>query len=606
MAQVSAKRKRCGVFKEEWTEEYYFVQHNGKPLCLICNKDLSETSFKVSNVSRHYLKEHVKNNHPACALTGQLRKNKILRLKQNLQAQSSVFTKRNDEVERAVQAGYAICQLMGTHMKPFSEGEFIKKILDTAAYYMIPDKKDVFSNISLSRRTTTRRIEDLNEDVKHQVISSCENFKYFSIAVDESTDAKDTAQLAVFVRGVDNNFNILEEFLQLMPLKDTTTGRDILDAVIKCLEEYKLDLSKLVSVTTDGAPAMVGVKKGFVALLQKHMATAGYENEIIKLHCILHQENLCAKNTQLTEVMSVVIKIVNKILSNSLNHRQFQQLLFEVNAQHTDLKYLCEVRWLSRGAMLESFFELRNEIREFLDKKGESFPQLSDPEWISKLAFLIDVTKYLNELNLSLQGKEHLVNHLHEIILSFEKRLRRWEKQLANRNFANFKLMKENPPSGISVQMAFMIGLREQFAERFVDIRSYQNEFKLFGTPFSTQPEEVHETIENELDDLHCDQLMKGAFRDLILSNRPKDETLVEFYKLYLQSSGKYPNIIEHAKRMSCIFGSTYVCEQLFSKMKFTKNKMRARITDDNFLQHCLASSGFKADIEKLSHGKQH
>ena len=82
MAQVSAKRKRCGVFKEEWTEEYYFVQHNGKPLCLICNKDLSERSFKVSNVSRHYLKEHVKNNHPACALTGQLRKNKILRLKQ--------------------------------------------------------------------------------------------------------------------------------------------------------------------------------------------------------------------------------------------------------------------------------------------------------------------------------------------------------------------------------------------------------------------------------------------------------------------------------------------------------------------------------------------
>ena len=64
------------------------------------------------------------------------------------------------------------------------------------------------------------------------------------------------------------------------------------------------------------------------------------------------------KNTQLTEVMSVVIKIVNKILSNSLNHRQFQQLLFEVNAQHTDLKYLCEVRWLSRGAMLERFFEL--------------------------------------------------------------------------------------------------------------------------------------------------------------------------------------------------------------------------------------------------------
>ena len=73
------------------------------------------------------------------------------------------------------------------------------------------------------------------------------------------------------------------------------------------------------------------------------------------------------------------------------------------------------------------------------------------------------------------------------------------------------------------------------------------------------------------------------------------------------QSSGKYPNIIEHDKRMPCIFGSTYVCEQLFLKMKFTKNKMRARITDDNLNATLrLASSGFKADIEKLAHRKQH
>ena len=367
-----------------------------------------------------------------------------------------MFATKGNERERSIKASYAISELLGTHMKPFAEGEFIEKVLEAVAYHMIPDNKDLFSNISLSRPTVTRRIANITEDVKQQVINHCGDFKYFSIAVDESTDAKDTAQLAVFVCGVNDNFEILEEFLQLMPLKDTTTGQDILDSVLLCLKEFNLDLSKLVSVTTDGAPAMVGVRKGFVALLKKHMVTAGYENEVIKLHCIIHQEALCAKNTTMTEVMNIVVKVVNKILSNSLNHRQFQKLLVEVNALHTDLKYLCEVRWLSRGAMLERFFELLKEIREFMVQKGEHFPQLSDPEWISNLAFLIDITKELNKLNLTLQGKEHLVNNLSEAVLSFEKRLNRWEKQLANLNFTNFKLLKENPHKGISVPMAFL------------------------------------------------------------------------------------------------------------------------------------------------------
>jgi hypothetical protein len=35
-----------------------------------------------------------------------------------------------------------------------------------------------------------------------------QKFEAFSIAVDRSTDVVDTAQLAIFIRGVDINFNI--------------------------------------------------------------------------------------------------------------------------------------------------------------------------------------------------------------------------------------------------------------------------------------------------------------------------------------------------------------------------------------------------------------
>ena len=73
-------------------------------------------------------------------------------------------------------------------------------------------------------------------------------------------------------------------------------------------KEKNLAMDKRISVCTDGAPCMVGKKKGFVALLREH------ENRpILSFHCILHQEALCAQTCgeQLGEVMSLVIRVVN-------------------------------------------------------------------------------------------------------------------------------------------------------------------------------------------------------------------------------------------------------------------------------------------------------
>ena len=112
--------------------------------------------------------------------------------------------------------------------------------------------------------------------------------------------------------------------------------------------------------------------------------------------------------------------------------------------------------------------------------KGEDFPQLSDPEWIANLAFLVDIMKHLNKLNLRLQGKDQLVNILFGNILVFEDQLKDMEKEIARRDFKSFPSLQANPPSGISVPMAFMIGLREQFASRFSDLRAHANKFEFF------------------------------------------------------------------------------------------------------------------------------
>ena len=50
-------------------------------------------------------------------------------------------------------------------------------------------------------------------------------------------------------------------------------------------------MKKIFSVTTDGAPAMMGQHRGeFVNFIEKKIG-----HPVMKLHCIFHRENLCAK-----------------------------------------------------------------------------------------------------------------------------------------------------------------------------------------------------------------------------------------------------------------------------------------------------------------------
>ena len=79
----------------------------------------------------------------------------------------------------------------------------------------------------------------------------------------------DTAQLIVFVRMVFADFTIKEDFLALIPLKERTRGEDVYNAFKDYVRDYKIPLHKIVAMTTDGAPAMLGVHSGFVSLCRK-------------------------------------------------------------------------------------------------------------------------------------------------------------------------------------------------------------------------------------------------------------------------------------------------------------------------------------------------
>ena len=203
-----------------------------------------------------------------------------------------------------------------------------------------------------------------------------------------------------------------EELCYLKPMYGTTTGKDILDTFTKHFEERGIDMKKILSVTTDGAPAMIGQHRAFVNLIKQKI-----RHPVIKLHCNVHQENLCAKisNSALNNVMSTVTKIVNFLIARSATtHRQFRSLLEEMESSYRDLHLHCSVRWLSRGKVLLRFVECLVEIKAFLIGQGKAYPELEEENWLVKLMFLVDITMHLNELNFCLQGPGKTVIGLFE------------------------------------------------------------------------------------------------------------------------------------------------------------------------------------------------
>lgn len=96
----------------------------------------------------------------------------------------------------------------------------------------------------------------------------------FSVAINESTDVTDIAQLAVFICGVNESLTVMEESLELVPVLDNTTADNIFCAVVTPLDRVGINWSRAVSLATDRAPMTLGKMSGDVAKFRQKLLSA--------------------------------------------------------------------------------------------------------------------------------------------------------------------------------------------------------------------------------------------------------------------------------------------------------------------------------------------
>lgn len=348
-----------------------------------------------------------------------------------------------------------------------------------------------------------------------------------------------------------------------------------------------------MGICTDGAQAMAGKQGGLQALIKRISPNVQWT------HCMIHREALASKqlSPKLNDVMTHVIATVNYIKTRPVKARIFSALCEEMGSDHTAILLHSKSRWLSRGKVLSRIFELRDEIRIFLQEEGSD---LADnfycDKYLMKLAYISDMFLKLNEVNLQLQGANTHIPHLAEKITSFMRKLEMWLQRVkvgCVDSFENLKsFIKDNKLQNtvIPCMKAHISALQKHFHRYFLiqDPKKYD----WILDPFSASPPADLSTSEKEE--------FIDVTSDSTLSLQFQAKTLAAFW---IGVEKEHPLHGKKALTTLLPFATSYLCEVGFSAVASIKTKYRSKLDIENELR--VAISKLQPRFDKICSMKQ-
>lgn len=560
------------------------------PQCLMCSEKLSNESMVPSKLKRHLLTKH--------GFASEKPLDFFKRLASDQNRQASKFIKHSTVSDKAQEARYAVAELIAKKMKSHTTAEstILPACCEIVKILFGEDFEKEVRKIPLSNNTVQRRIEDMSNDVEFHVNEKLKAAELFALQLDESTDVTGKPQVMTFVRFICDN-ELIEQFLFCKDLPETTRGQDIFNLVNNYFTTANISWKFCLSVCTDGCPSMIGHLTGFLALVKK-------ENpDIIFTHCFIHREALVAKSLmpELNEVLQTVVKMVNFIKSKPLKSRLFNQLCSAMDSEHTQLLFHTEVRWLSRGRVLQRFYELREELLLFFTCEESKYADfLSDDSWCAKVAFLADIFEKLNYLNKSMQGKQENILTSTDKISSFQQKLLLWISKIEKQtNWDMFDLVKN---CHVNSDLTNLI--LKSLHLLYENIKKYFPSLDVSSMDWVRNPfiDSAYESAlfttdeESELIDIKNDRGLKLQYSKLVEdiareSKLKKIKINVDVSSFWINLLHEYPKISRKAMNAILPFSTSYICEAAFSSMNAIKNKNRSQLKNlEDDMRVCLST----------------
>jgi hypothetical protein len=176
---------------------------------------------------------------------------------------------------------------------------------------------------------------------------------------------------------------------------------------------------------------------------------------------------------------------------------------------------------LSAGKCLEGFFALRREIPSFLKDKISSDTtdleqEMLNHTFLCELAFITDITKHMNDLNMKLQGKQQHVSNLFGHVNGFRNKLKLFKPAIRRNDITHFPCCKELVEelsncegSDFSTFVSNIEEMIEEFQTCFTDSGIMKNDTALFHNPFIVVNEEQPAQLQLELCDLQANPILR-------------------------------------------------------------------------------------------------
>ena len=150
---------------------------------------------------------------------------------------------------------------------------------------------------------------------------------------------------------------------------------------------------------------------------------------------------------------------------------------------YSDLLQHNNVRWLSKGKVIEHLWSIKEEVITFLVnldsvESKQYLKFLTNESNMLSVAFLKDILGYLNVLNTELQGQKKLICDLISSVSALRQKLEIFEEDIKNQDFIHFPTIleyKKTSDINCSMFLSFLSDLGEEFGKRFKDFAEIGN-----------------------------------------------------------------------------------------------------------------------------------
>nr|XP_009615491.1 zinc finger MYM-type protein 1-like [Nicotiana tomentosiformis] len=469
------------------------------------------------------------------------------------------------------------------------------------------DRKEDVKNVVLEKAPKNNTMT--SPDIQKDIVNSCAeetakaiiedlNGDFFGILVDESKDVSHKEQMALVLRYVNKDGELIERFLGLIHVKDTT-AHALQKAINSMLLQHSLSSSLIRGQGYDGASNMQGEINGLKALILKDNPSA------YCVHCFAHQLQLtlvavAKKHHDINNFFDILANVLNVVGGSykrreMLRDEQAKKLdeLLVIDEVHTGsglnqelgLQRPGDTRWGSHFKTLRNFISLfssivhvlgvlANESSNYQEKAlAKSLVEdIRSYELVYILHLMLKIMAITYYLNMDLQRKyQDIVNAMK--LVHFTKRIfcAAIDLQLSELN----NLFSE-------VNTDLLLGMAslspdDSFANydknKIMKLATYyQNEFT------ASKLEDLSFELDNYIDYV---REMDNAFSNLKgLGDLSKTLVKTNIHKTW--------GLIYLLVKLSLILPvATATVERAFSSMKFIKIDLRSRIGDD-FLNDCL------------------